>query len=150
MDSPVYNFYTLDESAPFNRAWAVNVEQPKNNTNKNGEVKKKFFRLGATGKIIICFMYNPNSQLYSRGISICSPEDLYNETDGRNKAEGRARQALCNECSDDEGVVCRKEAIDILRREGVYPFLAGVYRGEFVPILLPIEKAILRRWKNQK
>jgi len=113
-------------------------------------LKRKFFNLGATGRITICLLYDPEIGSYSRGISVCSPQDMNDLAQGRAKAEGRAMQALVNESSKAEGIICRPEVIDILKEEGVYPLFVGMHRGEFLPTLFPVELAVIHRWISNK
>ena len=109
-------------------------------------MRKKFFYLGANRRVTICLLYDMYTEHYSRGISICSFQDPNLSSEGRAKAEGRALQALYNESTDCHDIICRHEAIEVLKEEGIYPFLVGAFRGEFMPDLLPIEDAILFKW----
>lgn len=83
--------------------------------------EKRFYTLSdKNGRplVTVCIMSTPKSKWFARGVAICSPTENPRKTKGRDKAYGRAIEAIHNRCSDM--VVRRPEALYQLGKVGAF------------------------------
>ena len=63
-------------------------------------------------------MNTPKGRKFARGVAICSPTSNPRKIEGRDKAYGRAIEAIHNRCSDK--VIRREEALQQLSNVGAF------------------------------
>jgi hypothetical protein len=90
-------------------------------TVKKDNFERRFYNLtDSKGRpvVTVCVMSNKTRTRFSRGLSICSPDSNPTNKEGRDKACGRATQALVNHMTT--GVIRREEALEQLRNVGAF------------------------------
>lgn len=88
---------------------------------KKDNLERRFYNLSdSKGRpvVTVCVMSNKNHTKFSRGLSICSPDSNPTNKEGRDKACGRATQALINHMTT--GVIRRPEALEQLSNVGAF------------------------------
>lgn len=90
-------------------------------TIKPDNFERRFYNLSDNkGRpvVTVCVMSNKARTKFSRGLSICSPDSNPTHKEGRDKACGRATQALVNHMTT--GVIRRSEALEQLKNVGAF------------------------------
>lgn len=93
----------------------------KKETKRKDNFERRFYNLSdSKGRpvVTVCVMSNKARTRFSRGLSICSPDSNPTNKEGRDKACGRATQALMNHMTT--GVIRRQEALEQLRNVGAF------------------------------
>lgn len=88
---------------------------------KKDNFERRFYNLSdSKGRpvVTVCVMSNKARTRFSRGLSICSPDSNPTNKEGRDKACGRATQALTNHMTT--GVIRRSEALKQLENVGAF------------------------------
>lgn len=88
---------------------------------KPDNFERRFYNLSdSKGRpvVTVCVMSNKARTKFSRGLSICSPDSNPTNKEGRDKACGRATQALLNHMTT--GVIRRSEALKQLENVGAF------------------------------
>ena len=88
---------------------------------KKDNYERRFYNLSDNkGRpvVTVCIMSNKAQTRFSRGVSICSPDSNPTNKEGRDKACGRATQALKNHMTT--GVIRRPEALKQLSNVGAF------------------------------
>jgi hypothetical protein len=89
----------------------------------------------------------------ARGMSLCSPKDIYSKTKGRNKAEGRAEKACYNGESSLEINITNKWVLNILdsciKDINIFdPYIE--YKSCFLPVLTEFEEKLINNIATKK
>lgn len=121
------------------------------NKKKREEFEKRFYYLrdkAGHPVVTVCLMNNAKRTKFARGVSICSPHQNPTKGNGRDRASGRAIEALIT--NKTNGVIRRPEALESLKKVGVASCATrglGVFKSEVissVEYLTDMEKKVLR------
>jgi hypothetical protein len=97
-------------------------------------------------RVSVCLLMRKDKAV-ARGVSICSPMDIFEKRLGRIRATGRAIQALVNKVTTDEIVGCRFDYgyPGLWDAEGDFGF-----KSAFDPILTEREEGIVNGYNESK
>ena len=117
-------------------------------------LKEKFYYLKDSRgypRTTVCLLVSPDG-IISRGVSLCSYGDSVRKKEGRNKARGRAVQALTRNEST-KPIVDSVDAMEILSDVAASSGVPDLhdcfhYLSEVTPNLLDLELAILEGSRN--